>query len=475
MNLYLHPTMRALLINPSQLGAYGVRIPNPYPPLGLLYIASVLRGEGWDVTFIEADLARAGAIERAATELRPSLVGLSATTPAFSDAESIARRISRVVPQALRVIGGPHATAEPGHALLSGAFDVAVVGEGEATMSELARRLAAAGRDFAGIRGLWFRRAGEIVRNPRRPLLSNLATLPHPARDLVPDLRVYSPPDARRLPVATVMASRGCPGRCTFCCSPAAFGARVRYRPVADVVAEIGVAITRHGAREIHFADDSLTEDRNWTLELCAALRRAAFPVSYMFMNGLRVDRADRGVLVALRGIGMQNVGFGIESGSPRILARLGKGIDLEQALETIREAKELGFATWCYFIFGSPGETDGTARETVEFAKRADPDFAKFFVFKPFPGTRAYRELAESGHLVGYDRDRTGIYTAPVHRVEAMVPGRMMYWLRRANREFYLRPHKVAAHLFRIRSAAQLRCNLRSLRFVVGLMLRPT
>ncbi len=469
--------MRALLVNPSQFRAYGVRMPTPYPPLGLLYVAAVLRRAGFEPSFIDADLAGAQGIRRALVDFDPELIGLTATTPVFSDAEAIARQAAEAAPNALRIIGGPHATADPEGALRSGVFHAAVIGEGEETVAELAGRLRASSReiDLEGIRGLWFRRPqeGGIVRNPRRPLIADLDTLPRPARDLLPSLAAYSPPDAQRSPVATIMASRGCAGKCTFCCSPAAFGGLVRYRSVGDVVAEIGEAIERHGAREIHFADDSLTEDRQWTLDLCEALLSAHFPVDYMFMNGLRVDRADRELLESLRSIGMQNVGFGIESGSPLILSRLRKEIDLDQAFDTIQLAKALGFATWCYFLFGSPGETDDTALETIDFAKRANPDFAKFFVFKPFPGTSAYKELAASGHLVRYDPDRTGIYTAPVHRVEEMEPERMMYWLRRANREFYLRPRKVADHLRRIRSVTQLRLNLRSLRFVVGMMLR--
>ncbi|MAE72282.1 MAG: hypothetical protein CME06_17670 [Gemmatimonadetes bacterium] len=469
--------MRALLVNPSQLRAYGVRLSTPYPPLGLLYIAAVLRRAGVEPTFIDADLAGRQGVAGAFATLNPDLVALTATTPVFSDAEALAWQAARIAPKALRIIGGPHATADPEGVLRSGAFHAAAIGEGEETVAELVGRLRLrpSETDLEGIRGLWFRRRGDgtIVRNPRRPLISDLDNLPRPARDLLPSLASYSPPDARRSPVATIMASRGCPGRCTFCCSPAAFGGLVRYRSVGDVVAEIGEAIDRHGAREIHFADDSLTEDRQWTLELCEALHRSRFPVDYMFMNGLRVDRVDRELLESLRSIGMQNVGFGIESGSPRILANLRKGIDLDQAFDTIQLAKALGFATWCYFLFGSPGETDDTALATIDFAKRANPDFAKFFVFKPFPGTRAYRELAASGHLVRYDPDRTGIYTAPVHRVDEMEPERMMYWLRRANREFYLRPGKVIDHLRRIRSLTQLRLNLRSLRFVAGMMLR--
>lgn len=467
--------LRVLLVNPSQFHAYGMRVGVPYPPLGLLQIAARLEAlrPSVEVDFCDLDLQGWPALREKLSGGSPNLVGLTATTPTFSSALEVAELATELAPQALRVIGGPEATAEPEHVLSTPAFDVAIVGEGEETVVALAERLRQGKGDCSGIPGLWCRRDGRLVRNPRRPLIKDLDGLPWPARHLLPSLGAYQPPDALHQPVATIMASRGCSGRCTFCCSPASFGRRVRYRSVANVVAEIGHLVRDHGVREIHFADDSLTEDRQWVLELCATLRSAALPVHYMFMNGLRVDQVDGELLSALRSIRMQSIGFGIESASPRVLERMRKGIDPREALSTIQLAKEMGFTTWCFFIFGAPGETEESAKETLDFALKADPDFAKFFIFKPFPGTPAYNELVEHGLIDGYERDSTGVYASPVHRLEEMSAERMRYWQRHANRSFYLRPSKILGHARRIRSATQLGYNLRSLRFMLGMMLR--
>jgi len=173
-------------------------------------------------------------------------------------------------------------------------------------------------------------------------------------------------------------------------------------------------------------------------------------------------------VLRSLKNIGLINIGFGVESGNQKILDRIKKNIKLETIRNAFRLAKEIGFQTWGCFIFGLPGDTKETMRETIDFAKELDPDFAKFLILKPFPGSEVFRELSENGLIFDHNYDFYGIYTRPVHRLPDLSAHEILNWQKRANREFYFRPKKILQHLIRIRSLKQLKFNIKSVLFIL-------
>ncbi len=467
--------MNILLVAPSQFKAYGTRIRPPYPPLGLLSIGAVLQKAGHRVRFIDMDAQGlpVSGLAAASADFKPGLACITGTSPSHPDMIDAAAAVKAGAPEVSVVAGGPHASAVPEDLLLYSSIDYVIAGEGESAVVSLAEAVAGGGR--AGeIEGL-FSKSGDSIQTPstrtaRRP---DLNLLPFPARDLIPPDAVYAPPDAFLAPIIHVLASRGCPWNCGFCASRSLFGRKLRYRDPENVVEEIDSCVREHGTKETHFADDSITESKEWLLSFCDETRKRLSIRSFMFMNGLRADRVDRDILEALRSIGTRNLGFGIESGDPELRKAMGKNLDIDAVTRNIRLAGRLGFDVWLFFLFGYPGETDETARRTLELAKSLDPAFAKFMVVKPFPGTPLREALIRDGLLEDERYERLGIYTPPVHSLPGMSGKRMMWWLRKANRSFYLRPGKLAKHLVRTGNLKRFIRNLVAFRFVLRLMFR--
>lgn len=468
--------VRVLLISPSQQSVYGMPVAPAYPPLGLLWVAAVLEkaGHAVEVVDLDADRLSTADLETLLRANRYAVVGLTAVTATYHEAVRTARLVRRTDPAARLVLGGIHATVAAAECLEGNAFDYIVVGEGECTFLELVDALAAGGSGTAAIPGLVYRDAqGAAVTTAPRDLIPNLDLIPFPARHLVRHPARYSPADATYLPAHSIMVSRGCPGRCTYCQTKQIFGRTLRFRSADNVMAEIRQLRARHGLRELHFLDDVMTGNRRFVLDLCEQLRREPYRLKLEVANGVRADMVDEEVLTALKGAGLQNIGFGVESGNEGVLEDIQKGITKDQVRKAMRLAKKLKLKTWCFFMIGLPRDTEATIRETIRFAMELDPLYAKFLLLKPFPGSEVHRQLAARHLIVTADYSRYGVYTPPVHRLETLTEAQLLSLQQEAFRRFYLRPRKMLEHLLSIRSAARLKSLFKGAFFVLNRM-RP-
>lgn len=466
--------MKILLINPSQETVYGVKMMPAYQPLGLLYVGTVLQKSGHTVRLLDIDTERINEekFRGIFREFNPDAVGLSSVTPVFKDALKWAG-IAKGLKNVPVVMGGIHATIAPKEVISFDVFDVVVAGEGENTAEQLFSALES-GKDLRNIRGIVFKAGGKIMETPKAELIADIDTLPFPDRKLLKNASAFMPPDAFKLPVATIMTSRGCPGDCTFCCTKQIFTKKFRARSVQNIIAEVKKLMSE-GIKEIHIADDTFTVIKKRALEFCGEIKRQNIKVHFQFMNGLRADFVDKEVLSALRSIGLKTVGFGVESGNQEVLKNIKKNIPLDITRKAFRLSKELGFETWAFLVFGLPGDNDRTIQETIAFTKEVDPDFAKFFILKPYPGTDVYEELKRKGLVVSHNYEDYGLYTKPVHTLPELSPEKMMYWQKRAFREFYLRPSKIVGHIARIKSLHQVRLAWNDLMFALYCMFNPS
>lgn len=464
--------MKILLINPSQKMVYGIDRPQVYPPLGLLYIGSVLERMKHKVRLLDLDAE--GLLTQELPEFlknfSPDVVGLSFSTAMFNQALLVAKVVKETLPVPV-VVGGIHPTIDFQSCISNKDIDFVVIGEGEITIQELISRMESGQRDFSDIRGLCFRKNGQIIRTPNRELIGDLDTVPFPARRLLKNPEAYVPADARRAPVAAVITSRGCPGRCTYCCTAQIFGKRFRARSVENILAEIEELIREYGVKEIHIADDVFTLNKRRALKFCQEVKKRNLDLTFVFFNGLRADQVDREILNALKEIGVISVGYGVESGNNRILKNIKKDIDLETFRRVYKMSREMGFQTWAFFMFGLPGESTETTRHTINFAKELDPDFAKFLILKPFPGSPIFEDLSSQGLITDFNYDHYGVYTPPVHHLPNLSAEEILFWQRRAYREFYLRPRIIWKHIRRIKSWSQLKFDIKSLFFVLEKM----
>lgn len=462
--------MNILLINPSQEKVYGVKMAQIYPPLGLLYIGSAVKALGHRVKLLDIDIDKvtSDSFKAALSDFKPDIIGITSVTPTIKDALRWAREAKRFDGNIRIIIGGIHATIAPMELAKDEAVDFIVVGEGEVTIAELIKAIDKKYSDYSGIKGILHKTGKGVIQNPPRDLIENLDEINLPDRNLLRSLDFYIPPDAVRTPVATIMTSRGCPGDCTFCCTKLIFTRHVRLRSVDNIMKEIDLLVKKYGVKEIHIADDTFTINKRRVLDFCDCIRKRGYDIHFEFMNGIRADCVDEEIMEALKSIKMRNVGFGVESGSKEVLRLAKKNIDLSKVRRAFKLAKDFGFETWAFFIIGLPGETFDTVRESINFAKELDPDFAKFMILKPYPGSEVFKYLSERNLIDNYDYDQYGVYTPPAHHLPGMSKDDMIKCQKQAFREFYMRPGKIMSHLKRIRSWTQLKLVWRGFSFVV-------
>jgi len=386
---------KILLVNPPGTEQSGFT----NPPLGLLYLASTLLKEGFAVQVADGCIDGKTAVESALTSFRPDIVGITCLTPERMKALEVARMAKEMDPSVTIVFGGAHPTIMYRQMLEQYTFiDYVVLGEGERTLLELAQQ-----KDFSQIPGIAYRKDGQVIKNPNRHYVEDIDTLPHPAWHLV-DLTKYpawgegtwNGVDLAAEPRISVIFSRGCTGHCDFC-STWWIWRGWRHRSARDMVDELEQLVTKHGIRHICFADDALTVDRQATIELCDELLRRELRIAFHVTT--RTDCVDEVVLAKLKAAGCYKIAFGIETGSPMLLDKMGKENDIATSERAIRLCKQVGLPVTALMIIGNVGETAQTVQETVDFLKRADPDeigcVGGLWIL---PGTKLYRDCVKKG-----------------------------------------------------------------------------
>ena len=368
-----------------------------FTPLGLGSIAALLRREGFDTTLANLSSWSWPRIERYLKDARPDLLGVSAFTFNRHEAMRVAAIARAANPRCLVVAGGPHATHLP-HQLLRAypAVDLVARGEGEETMLEIARLAArgdlarpegAAGPSgpLAGIRGITWRDGDRFADTPDRPVIADLDTLPHPGADPV---TVGVEADAQ---FEFIITSRGCPAACTFCSSPDFWGRGLRFRSAAHMIEEVRLLRERHGVVYLSVRDDTFTVSRKRVIDFCRGLIDSGIDLLWDCQS--RVNIVDEERLAWMRRAGCTHIQYGVESGSPRMLARLNKGIRLEEIRAAAAMTRRVGLGLSIYLITGIDGETDEDLASTVRLIDEIRPHDGLVSPLTVYPGTGLYEE----------------------------------------------------------------------------------
>lgn len=452
---------RVALINPAQYGGYA------QPPMGLALIAAVLERAGYQVTVVDAN-ALGLPIEKVATLVSDAdVVGLTAMTPTIGAATGIARYLKQTNPGLTIILGGNHATLLPEETLAAASeIDVIVRGEGEETIIELLQALEQ-GRVLDDVPGISYRKNDEVINNPPVSSDVDMDSLPFFAYHLLP-WRKYKPhpPHGRAYPFAAMITSRGCPYQCSYCSKPI-FGSRFRAQAPERVVDEIIYYQDRFGIKELAFYDDVFTLDKKRACAIADEILKAGIKLHWTCET--RVNLVDKGLLRHIKQAGCYAVAYGIESASPDMLDILNKDITLEQVEEAVSITQEVGLQTIGYFMLGSPGESPETIDKTVQFAKKLKLDFAQFSVTVPFPGTRLYELYLDGGEIDSIPWE-SFIYAGangqetPVFESSQLDRSALYHRVKRAYREFYLRPSYIWQRIRRISSIGDLRVDIRGL-----------
>lgn len=299
-----------------------------------------------------------------------------------------------------------------------------------------------AGKDR--IKGLVWRRGQEIVVNPTRPFVSDLDDLPIPRHDLLPLMQYRMP--LIKGPFTFIVTSRGCPAGCTFCIKHVSYQNSVRLRSPEKLVEEI-LLLKSLGIHNIHMYADLFTVNREQVMELCNLLIEVDLRIRWTCNS--RVDFVDEEMLHLMARSGCWYISWGLESGNEEILKKARKGIRPQQAERALRWSKEAGIKNWGYFIIGLPGETEETIRETIHFAKKLPLDIALFHVAAPYPGTPLFFTVVENGWFrPGTRWEQVDMDKGTVLDYPGLPAERLLYWQKRAFREWAFRPGPILTYL---------------------------
>jgi len=397
--------MRIVLVHPT--GSNWVpgkkdvtAVANRMAPLGLLSIAAYLEQEGHAVSVVDC-LGPGGTKNNDAHAQRilqgnPHMVGFSATTSGFLDGYDLAVRIKARRPHVKTVFGGVHISAL-GATLLDGyeAIDYLCMGEGEATLAELA-----SGKNPAHVNGLVWRDQGQGVSNPPRPQMPDLDDLPFPAYEKLKGFpKGYNLPlfSYIRTPGATMVTSRGCPYQCSFC-DRSVFSRGYRYNSAAYVYAHAAYLNRRFGVRHINIYDDLFTAHRNRITEFCSLL--VSKPLDVQFNCAVRVGHCDDELLEMLKSAGFLQLSLGIETGDENQMAVHKPGVHLEGVRDTVRRIQAKGLRAKGLFMMGLPGETVASIQKTTAFTLSLGLDDMNMSKFTPFHGAPLWGSIRDQGSL---------------------------------------------------------------------------
>lgn len=448
-----------ILINPLWLKKKGniwKKISSCVPPLGLAYAASFLEKHNIEVRIIDAQaeqMSLADIIQRIG-RFDPLFIGITATTSIIDNGLEIARLCKNAFPKSKVIMGGVHPTVMAEEVLDNQSVDFIVRGEGELALLDLVQ-----GRDVGSIGGVSYKLDGKIYHNDNRPVIENLDSLPFPAYHLLPMQKYYPAFGAyKRLPAISMVTSRGCPGKCTFCYGDM-LGGHIRQRSAQNIIDEIKFLKAKYGIKEICFYDDTFTVFKDNFKQFCRLLIKDKIHISWSCFS--RVDFVDEEMLRGMKEAGCHQIMYGIESADKEILKNINKRFSFEQANRVIDLTKKAKIDVRAAFMFGNPGETEETMRRTIHYAIKSSPDIVVFNITTPYPGTQMFKWAKERGYLRTLDWTKYDLATM-VMELPTVDSRTVEKYYKNAYKKFYFRPTYIAKRILRMGSLVDLSMNLR-------------
>ncbi len=454
--------MKVLLINPPSLNELTGNNPEIIessrgcnPPLGLLLIAGyLLDNTNHDVNVLDCQVEGLdySNLEQRIRQFEFDIVGITTMTFTVIDVIETIKLIKNVSPQAKIVLGGPHVSLFPNETMNLEGVDYLVLGEGEITFAKFLYCIEN-GIDLKSVNGLVYKaKDNSIVHTGPPEIIDDLDELSFPARHLTP-YREYSSLLAKRLPITTMITSRGCPFKCSFCHRPH-LGKKFRAMSAQKVVEEFEETI-KLGIHEFLIYDDTFTVNQNRVKDICNLVIEKKMDIGFDIRA--RVDTLNEELLSLLRKAGCRGIHYGIEAGTEKVLKVLRKEITIEKAKKILDMTRKYKIQTLGYFMIGAPTETLEDIYETFRVAKWLNPDLIHLTIFTPFPGTFLYQDGLKKGIIKrDYWREFANNPTeefSPPFWEENISKDELKKLIVEGYKSFYLRPSTIIRKIASLKS----------------------
>jgi anaerobic magnesium-protoporphyrin IX monomethyl ester cyclase len=381
-----------------------VRKMEPYPPLGTLYAASLLRAQGISVAVFDSMLQDPESGLKESLQIhKPKIVAIYEDDFNFLTKMCLTRmrELAWEMIEAARSHGAQvvvHGSDATDHALefLKRGADCVLEGEAEYSLLSVSKALLnrSSLANIPGVLQLAYLAGREAIEKCSPKVSRRASSLPLPARDLI-DLSPYRKAwkDAHGIVSLNLIASRGCPFRCNWCAKPI-FGDSYQLRPALDVAIEMRLLKEKYTAEHLWFADDIFGLNRHWLQDFALAVE--SFHSAVPFKIQARADLLTAKAASALRRAGCAEVWMGVESGSQKILDAMDKGIRVEEVVAAREHLKREGIRT-CYFLqLGYPGEQWKDIQKTIALVRETRPDDVGVSFSYPLPNTRFYARVKQ-------------------------------------------------------------------------------
>jgi len=368
------------------------------PPLGLASLAAFLKEKGITVVLLDMPGQRMNEahLRDFLSREKPGCIGITAMSSTLFSALKIASVTKSVLPEAKVMVGGVHPTIDPRAVLHNSDIDYVVRGEGEFVLESLFSFLSS--QTLPEIDGLCYRLDGEYVISKKAPLITDINLLPLPDYSAFPiEAYVNYNENLRGIKGISMLVSRGCPYRCTFCSVKSTMGTLYRIKSPGKVVDEMEFLRDNFNLEGIWFKDSILNLKHTWVNELCTEMKRR--DLNLVWQCNSRVDLIQEDEIKLMAQSGLIQLDLGIESGSMRSLKVLKKECTIDQVERAVTIARKYVKVAG-FFMIGIPGETEKDIDETFALAKTLKLDKYCFSMFIPLPGSELYDQLSAEGKI---------------------------------------------------------------------------
>ncbi len=386
--LLVSPPLQVNTQAPSKDNSYG---------LGLCYLHAVIEKEGYQIrtfSYNNSDLLEAKkAVMAELMDFKPDFFLVQIFTMNRVESYRVLKKAKELRPEMKVIVGGVHASIYPGQVLENFPVDCVVIGEGEVTIVELLETLSA-GRDPSGVKGIAYKEKGRVVITGERPLIEDLDSLPFPRHEL------FITPERE---MACILTSRGCPFKCSFCCLHTISRRKYRMRSAKNAVDEVEhIVNTFKNIKIIQIADDTFTLNPQRAMDFCREIVQRKIKIQ--FCCSVRIKPASVELFRLMEEAGFRSIGFGLETGSAKLLKSIHKNITREDVIETFKMLKDININISTYLMVGFLGENKETVAETIDLIKKLQK--IKYFEFGGaarlwvYPNTEVYEHLCKAGRI---------------------------------------------------------------------------